>query len=754
MHAVLFPGQGSQYKGMGKDLFKIYAAETAQASAILGYDLEELCVSDPARQLGKTQYTQPALYVVNAFAYYRHHQDKAASYFAGHSLGEFNALLAAGAFDFETGLRIVRKRGELMAAASGGGMAAVLGLSAAQIREKLDGGNYADIDIANFNTPSQTVVAGTKEAVNRLLKDFDGQGIKIVPLNVSAPFHSRYMQAAAAEFAEFLRDFRFSPLQTPVISNVTARPYADGDLAGMLSRQIASPVQWTDTICYLMGKGIEEFEEVGGTMLTKMTVEIKKQCAPVSGEKEVKPAAAVTQRSQPRETASAGISSRLGSSTFKSDYGLQYAYVAGSMYRGIASKEMVIRLGKAGMLGFLGTGGMSLDEVEENIDHIQAALKHGEVYGMNLLHNFSNPSLEMKTADLYIRKGIKKIEASAYIQITPALVYYRLNGLRKEGGNIICDHKIIAKISRPEVAEAFMRPAPQKIVNKLLEDGLITAEQASLSQQVPISFDICVEADSGGHTDRGVAMVLLPAIQQLRRRIVQEQSYARPLHVGLAGGIGTPQAIACAFMMGADFVLTGSVNQCTVEAGASNTVKDILQEINVQDTDYAPAGDMFEIGAKVQVLKKSVLFPARANKLFNLYNQYNSLEEIPRDTIRQIEENYFKRPISTVWEDTKDYLKKKGEDAAISHAETNAKSKMALVFKWYFHYSSKLAFDGSTDNKVNFQVHTGPALGSFNQWVKGTELENWRNRHVDQIGMKMMDEAAKIFENTFNTIIN
>lgn len=194
------------------------------------------------------------------------------------------------------------------------------------------------------------------------------------------------------------------------------------------------------------------------------------------------------------------------------------------------------------------------------------------------------------------------------MQMTPAIVYYHVKGLKKdENGIVICHNKIVGKVSRPEVAEIFMRPAPEKIVNKLLAEGLVTPEQAMLSKMVPVSFDICVEADSGGHTDGGVALVLLPAIQQLRTAIEKEYTYNKSIRVGLAGGIGTPQAVACAFIMGADFVLTGSINQCTVEGGTSDAVKDLLQEINVQDTDYAPAGDMFEIGA-VQVLKKGCCF--------------------------------------------------------------------------------------------------------------------------------------------------
>ncbi|MCP4716601.1 MAG: hypothetical protein GY868_15880, partial [Deltaproteobacteria bacterium] len=185
-------------------------------------------------------------------------------------------------------------------------------------------------------------------------------------------------------------------------------------------------------------------------------------------------------------------------------------------------------------------------------------------------------------------------------------------------GNIECDHKILAKLSRPEVAEVFMSPAPERVVSKLLAENKITEEQAQMAKQVPMSYDICVEADSGGHTDQGIATVLLPSIQSLRKEMMSKHRYAKKLRVGLAGGIGTPEAGAAAFVMGADFIITGSINQCTVEAGMSDSVKNLLQDINIQDTDYAPAGDMFEIGAKVQVLKKGVFFPARAGKLFML----------------------------------------------------------------------------------------------------------------------------------------
>lgn len=770
--AILFPGQGSQYRGMGADLFSSFPKETSRASDILGYDIEELCVQDPDRQLAQTQFTQPALYVVNAFHYWKEYQRERPQFLTGHSLGEYNALLAAGAFDFETGLKLVKKRGELMGAASGGGMAAVLGLPAKELRAMLLDNGFEDIDLANYNTPEQTVIAGKQESINRVVRDFESRGIIIIPLAVSAPFHSRYMKGAAEAFAGFVETFSFSSLQIPVIANATARPYQEGRIAELLSRQIAGPVLWTDSIRYLMGQEVDTYQEIGGAILSKMVNTIHAKCTPLlvveEAPKQAKPAIAVTPDngqsginesekdtlSETKSTSEAALSdslaNRLGSRAFREAYGLQYAYAAGAMYRGIASKELVVRMGKAGMMGYLGTGGMTLDDIAENIRFIQQHLQEGEAYGMNLLHHLTDPGFEMKTVELYLKTGIQNVEAAAFMQMTESIVYFRLKGLYTgPDGKVRCRHRIIAKVSRPEVAQAFMSPAPERILQKLLDKDLISREEAERSKAVPMSHDICVEADSGGHTDGGVALVLLPAIQRLRADLEEQYTYPQKIRVGLAGGIGTPQSAACAFMMGADFIITGSINQCTVEAGMSDAVKDLLQAINVQDTDYAPAGDMFEIGAKVQVLKKGVFFAGRANRLYQLYRQYDCLEEIPEKTIQQIERNYFKQSIAKTWEETKAYFLEKGHGEEIEKAESDPHHKMALVFRWYFGYSSSVALQGNLDHKANFQVHTGPALGAFNQWVKGTQLENWQHRHVDEIGIRLMEGTARHIEQHF-----
>lgn len=770
--AILFPGQGAQYRGMGKNLFSKYAAQARLASDILGYDLEELCIRDPNRKLSQTQYTQPALYTVNHFLYQE--QKEQPDFFVGHSLGEYNALLAGGAYDFETGLRLVQKRGALMAAASGGGMAAVLGLSAVEVQQKLKEENYYDIDVANYNTPTQIVLSGKKVGIDKVIKDFTAQGIRIVPLNVSAPFHSRYMQPAVEKFTEFLRHFTFNRLKTPVIANVTARPYRDEEISAMLSKQIANSVQWTDSIRYLMGQDVSNYQELGRGILTRMVDNIRKNCTPIKAlvleglnghasyvepsieiekEYEPKPIPTLIPPASKAKKNGQRLGTKLGNAAFRKDYGVQYSYVAGSMYRGTASKELVIRMAKAGMLAFLGAGGMRLEQIAQEIEAIQEVLRPEEAYGLNLLHHFTNPALEMKTVTLYVKKGVKNIEASAFMQMTESLVYFHASGLSKGmQGELISQHRILAKVSRPEVAEAFMSPAPEKILNRLLEDEKITEEQVILARQIPVSYDICVEADSGGHTDAGVAMVLLPAIQRLRTDIQEKYRYAKNIRVGLAGGIGTPQSAASAFVMGADFILTGSINQCTIEAGASDAVKDLLEDINVQDTAYAPAGDMFEIGAKVQVLRKGLLFPARANKLYNLYHQYNSLEEIPAKTIAQLERSYFKKPLSDIWQETKAYMQRIGKTTEIEKAERTPRHKMALVFRWYFGYSSRMAFSGDLNHKVDFQIHTGPALGAFNQWVKGTPLESWRHRHVDDIGQKIMEGTADMLQHTLHKI--
>jgi trans-AT polyketide synthase/acyltransferase/oxidoreductase domain-containing protein len=404
------------------------------------------------------------------------------------------------------------------------------------------------------------------------------------------------------------------------------------------------------------------------------------------------------------------------------------------------------------MLGFLGTGGLPPDAIEEKITEVQRELRAGEPFGVNFLADHDDPAAERRVAEMLMRRGVSIVEAAAFIQMTPALVLYRARGMRRAtGGAPECGHRILAKVSRPEVARAFMAPPPGKVVEELLREGAITREQADLVRQVPMSHDITVEADSGGHTDGGISTVMLPAMLGLRREAQRTYGYAEPVCMGLAGGLGTPEAVAAAFMLGADYVLTGSVNQCTVEAATSDAVKDMLQSIDIQDTGYAPAGDMFEMGARVQVLRKGVFFPTRANKLYSLYQHYDGLGELPAKTRALLEKSYFHRTLDEIWTEVREHYRATGRPGVTEKAEQQPKSKMALVFRWYFAYSARLALTGQNSDKVNYQVHTGPALGAFNQWVRGTACESWRARHADAIGLMLLEGAAEHVAAAFGT---
>ncbi|EDM28255.1 polyketide synthesis protein [Lentisphaera araneosa HTCC2155] len=264
--AYVFPGQGSQKKGMGAELFEKFPELVASADEVLACSIVELCTEDPREELNKTQFTQPALYVVNALTYLDkiNSGEAAPAYLAGHSLGEYNALFAAGAYDFVTGLKLVQKRGEIMSKVEGGGMAAVLGMSAEQIAEVLSGNGAGAIDVANFNSPAQTVLSGMKDDIVAAEGAFKDAGAKrYVVLPVSGAFHSRYMEAPREEFRSFVNSFEFGKIKTPVISNFEADLYDSSRIADLLCSQIAGSVRWVESVNKMKDLGVEEFVECG-----------------------------------------------------------------------------------------------------------------------------------------------------------------------------------------------------------------------------------------------------------------------------------------------------------------------------------------------------------------------------------------------------------------------------------------------------------------------------------------------------------
>jgi malonyl CoA-acyl carrier protein transacylase len=275
----MFPGQGSQSIGMGAELFDRYPDLVSEADAILGYSIKKLCLENPAGMLNSTDYTQPALYIVDVLSFLAKVEDEGITpdFVIGHSLGEYVALYAAGAFDFATGLKLVQKRGALMSEATGGGMAAILGMDGDSVATALTELGADSIDVANFNSPRQTVISGLKADIEIFAPQMREKGAKrVVILPVSGAFHSRYMKPAADEFEAFLAEFSFSSLEVPCIANCSAQPYTDESITSNLVSQIYSSVRWIDTIMGLREKGADTFVEVGpGSVLSGLARQIK-----------------------------------------------------------------------------------------------------------------------------------------------------------------------------------------------------------------------------------------------------------------------------------------------------------------------------------------------------------------------------------------------------------------------------------------------------------------------------------------------
>jgi PfaD family protein len=434
----------------------------------------------------------------------------------------------------------------------------------------------------------------------------------------------------------------------------------------------------------------------------------------------------------------------LGDSSFLASHGVKYAYATGAMAGGIASEEMVIALGKEKILSSFGAGGLSPDRLETAINCIQQALPQGP-YAFNLIHSPNEFAIERRAVDLYLKYGVRTTEASAFLDLTPNIVYYRAAGLGVNAANQIeIKNKVIAKISRREVASKFLQPAPLKILKELVEKGLISELQANLAAALPIADDITVEADSGGHTDNRPLVCLLPSILALKNEIQEKYRYSTPIRVGVAGGIGTPQSAIAGFMMGAAYVVTGSINQSCVEAGTSEHTKQLLAQAEMADMMMAPAADMFEMGVKLQVLKRGTMFPLRAQKLYEIYRNYDSLEDIPIEEREKLEKQVFRKSLAQIWEETATYLSKINPEK-LGKAINNPKIKMAAIFRWYLGLSSRWSSSGEKGREVDYQIWCGPVMGSFNDWVRGSYLAESKNRRVVDVAHHIMTGAAFLY---------
>ena len=431
----------------------------------------------------------------------------------------------------------------------------------------------------------------------------------------------------------------------------------------------------------------------------------------------------------------------LGDAEFRTAHGLKLACVAGAMANGIASVELVEAMSHAGMLGIFGAAGLPLRTVEAAIDRLTSSLGSAP-FGLNLIHSPNEPGLEHGVVDLYLRHGVRLVEASAYMRLTLPLIRYRVSGIyRDTDGRVVTPNRVIAKASRVEVATRFFSPPPEAFLQELVASGDITEKQAHLAREIPVAQDLTAEADSGGHTDNRPALGLLPTMIALRDRMQREYGYQEPLRVGAAGGIATPHAAAAAFAMGAGYVVLGSVNQSCVEAGTSQAVRDMLAATEQADIAMAPAADMFEMGVKVQVLKRGTMFAMRAGRLYELYRAHDSIDEIAADERKKLEETVFKATFDEILDEVRTYFLER-DPAQWERAQSDPKHRMALAFRWYLGQASHWANSGEPSRRLDYQIWCGPAMGAFNGWVQDSFLAEARNRSVVTVALNLLYGAA------------
>ncbi|MFY1621170.1 PfaD family polyunsaturated fatty acid/polyketide biosynthesis protein, partial [Micromonospora sp. WMMD736] len=435
----------------------------------------------------------------------------------------------------------------------------------------------------------------------------------------------------------------------------------------------------------------------------------------------------------------------LGERGFTATHGVRFPYVIGEMARGIATARMAVEGVRAGVMGFFGSAGLDLGTVEAGVREIQGALgPDAGGWGANLIHNVQDDRLELATIDLFHRLGVRCVSASAFMKLTPAIVLFAAKGLRRgPDGQVIRSGRIFAKVSREEVARLFLSPAPEAMLRALVTEGRITAEEAELASAIPIAEDITAEADSGGHTDNRALTVLLPRLIALRDTIAASHNYAVWPRVGAAGGLGTPAGVAAAFAIGAAYVLTGSVNQSAVESGLSEDARNLLALAQSTDVAMAPAADMFEQGVTVQVLKRGTMFAQRGQRLFDFYRRYSAFEDAPRHELENLEKAVLGRSVPEIWTETEAFFAAR-DPRQVERAGEDPKHRMALVFRWYLFNGAQWAREGHTERRADYQIWCGPAMGAFNEWVRGSFLEPVAARTVRQIALNMLEGAATV----------
>lgn len=536
MKAFVFPGQGSQRKGMGAELFARFGQWLERADAILGYSLARLCLEDPDRQLNLTTFTQPAIYVVSYLNHLAALEEHGLPQMAaGHSVGEYAALAAAGCFDFELGLRMVAERARLMAQVEGGGLVAVLNRDPRQVVQLLAEAPVGGLEIANLNSPRQVVVGGPLAALDAFVAQCAASECRAVPLKVSGPFHTRHMAGVEQPFREFLErcSAEFREPAFPVFANLTARPHRRDGLIEALSRHLTQPVQWQQLIENMLAGGASTFVEIGRPpILSGMIHDIRQHAAATPAAAEPAPA--------PRRDAAP--LARLG---------CRRPLLVRAL--GQAGGEALLgELACHGALGILDGEGLALDDLEAMLRRLNDQLQLRGRFGVAL----SAPPQQARQLELCVRHAVRCVEL-------------------RDG------HSAAAAMAR---LRAHGAAAPALLVR--------AGDRASLDAAFAHADAVYVELAGDDGADGDLALLL----EALRRRDRHAGPEA-PL-VGAAGIIGNPAWVRALQGLGVDFVMAGSAFLLSREAALPAGVKAGLRRVGLAQHRRLPDWQFPELASR------------------------------------------------------------------------------------------------------------------------------------------------------------
>lgn len=522
MKAYMFPGQGSQFLGMGgKELFDKFSHLEQVASDIFGYSVKELCLKDPEKLLDKTKYTQPALFVVNAL-YYRKliEQQGTPDFLFGHSLGEFNALEASGAINFEDATKLIAKRAELMGRVQNGAMAAIIGVESKEIEEIIDNSIYkGELFIANYNSYKQTVISGEKNNISNA--EYLFKKYRYIPLKVSGPFHSLLMEGAANEFKDYLEKITFNEFEVPVISNYSAEIYTLDNIKKNIYKHMISPVKWKQSVEVLKNKGVDEFIQAGpGNVVSNLVSTIDKELTELN----------IKQEKSNKEI----------------DYKLQYNtklnyMISGKNYH-IGTKEMVVTSLRKNIISFLATDHKSIEEISKEIKTINALnIKTKTKYGLSISMNSSEERLK-KIFEICESNRINYIEINSCVDISKELVEFKLKGISVTEKGPVFQNKIFINSFVPELIKNFVGEPPKNLIEELLSEGKVTKEQSKFGKKNSLAS--CLVLDNNEASDSNLVRLLIPIIRQEINKL-NIKNYDK-CYLGVLEGFSTPVEVWCA----------------------------------------------------------------------------------------------------------------------------------------------------------------------------------------------------------------